>query len=529
MAVAVSTAQSTAMDGSVLVVECEITSGFAGIQLIGNVAEVCRNGVERAKSSLGQLGIRLPQRRVLLSIAPADLRKDGSQFDLAFAVSLGLVATQEPQTIDPRRWMFVAELSLAGELRPVKAVVSYALSAIAGGLAGMVVSRKNIQDISALSKFKIPNAADFQILGFEQLGEVLAWVKTGGVSPTPPHQELSSPWYSREDGPNFDDMNLTDDMATVAMVACIGRHNLLLYGAPGTGKSMFAARLASIMPPMHAQEHMEALKITSSCHERIPKGVLAGRPPFRAPHHQTSPGAILGTPFSPGELSLAHGGLLFLDEFSEFRRDIIEALREPLESGEIHISRAKEKVCWLAKVSLIAATNNCPCGWFGSSFKRCFCSHNQIIAYRRKISGPILDRIDIHFNTPDRHSLKSRIFAQDNPSGNGQTNFLATQVLAAQEHSLARNQTWGRQFNNELGAQDLALASGLSPSDFHELIEAYVPGDLSHRGLIRSLRVARSLADLARREEICPSDLKKALGWQAQAAAMQRGDDCHGL
>jgi magnesium chelatase family protein len=529
MAVEIYTAQAAAMDSALLAVECEITSGFAGLQLIGNVSEVCRNGVERAKVALGQMGIRLPQRRVLISIAPADLRKDGSQFDLAFAVCLGVLIMKEQVKLDPRKWMFVAELSLSGDLRPVKSVVSYALSAISAGLTGIVVSRKNLGDVQALEQFDIPSRVNFQILGFDRVEEVFSWLIAGTTLPTISKVVNAVSGEHTDCLPSFDDMNLSPELAKVAMVVCVGRHNVLLYGTPGTGKSMFAARLASIMPRMSQKEHMDALKISSFCNEKIPDGILAGRPPFRSPHHQTTPGAILGTPYRPGELSLAHGGFLFLDEFPEFRRDIVEALREPLETGEIQVSRAKEKVLWRARVSLIAATNNCPCGWFGSSFKKCQCSRAQVLAYKRKISGPILDRIDLHINTPERKAQKSELFVFDASPGPGHGHVLTERVAEGQEFSLARNRELGVHFNSELAAKHMVKASKLTDSAFNELIDTIAPKDMSNRALIRSLRVARTIADLELRHEISRGDLTHAINWQADVAARQRGDDCQGL
>jgi magnesium chelatase family protein len=466
---------------------------------------------------------------VLISIAPADLRKDGSQFDLAFAICLGILTMKEEPKIDPSRWMFVAELSLSGELRPVKSVVSYALSAISAGLKGIVVSRKNLKEVEALEQFDIPARLNFQILGFDRVDEVFSWL-TQGYAPTAPQVFANGSSNEKAaDLPNFDDMNLSGELAQVAMIACVGRHNMLLYGTPGTGKSMFAARLASLMPRMSQDEHMDALKISSFCNEKIPDGILAGRPPFRAPHHQTTPGAILGTPFRPGELSLAHGGFLFLDEFPEFRRDIIEALREPLETGEIQVSRAKDKVRWRARVSLIAATNNCPCGWFGSSYKRCQCSRNQILAYKRKISGPILDRIDIHVNTPECNAQKSELFVFNASTSASPGQFLADRVAKGQEFSLARNRELGVLFNCELAAKHMIKASKLTELDFSKLVDKISAKRMSNRGLIRSLRVARSIADLELRPQLTDEDLKMAINWQADVAAEQRGDDCHGM
>ena len=250
-----------------------------------------------------------------------------------------------------------------------------------------MIPQSNLSDVDTLNQFDLPGLNQFEIVGFEDLWNVVSWTFEHNFK-VDETLKYKIPRDCTEAGlPNFDDMVLAPELEQAAIVMCAGLHSLMLYGTPGTGKSMFASRLTSIMPKMEQRDHMEALKIASSCRDQLPQELLAGRPPSRSPHHQASAAAILGTSDIPGELSLAHGGLLFMDEFPEFRRDIIEALREPLETGEVQVSRAKKKVLWKARICLVAAANNCPCGWYGSQKRKCRCPQTKIAAYRRRVSG----------------------------------------------------------------------------------------------------------------------------------------------
>jgi magnesium chelatase family protein len=324
-------------------------------------------------------------------------------------------------------------------------------------------------------------------------------------------------------------MILNANLQKVALVAATGLHSVLFTGAPGTGKSMFSARLTSIMPRIDREEHLESLKIHSSVMQKIPECLLSGRPPFRGPHHQSSPSAIMGVPEQPGEISLAHGGILFLDEFPEFRRDIIEALREPLETGFVRVSRARKKVTWQSKITLIAACNSCPCGWLGSTLRSCNCPSNKILAYRRKLSGPILDRIDLHIRMPDQPGARSDIFLQlKEREAESLTSKLADTVLKAREFAKARNQKIGANFNRDLKADQLIEASGLASAEFKKIVDSCTPKYATRRAVIRSLRVARTLADLEERTSIQASHIMQAWRWLPDSTERSKEDYPYG-
>lgn len=560
-----------AMETGLLTIECGFVRGFAGLQLIGNASEVCRDGKERARAALEALGIHIPAQRLVVSLTPADVKKDGNHFDLPVAVSLDLLITQRPARVVPARWLFAAELGLDGELRPVRGVVAFTIAAMAAGLEGLVIAAGNVGEVAALTA--LAEDVRVQVRSFRMLGEVLAWLhgeseasaglvdleqvaseaarrresgegdergtrsgvrrlKPAGVAPESQGEVVAVGCGGSDErarrrriGVDFDDMILTPDLELAAVAVCAGDHSLLLCGAPGTGKSMLSARLPSILPPLARDEHIDAMRIYSTCAERLPDALLQGRPPFRAPHHQASAAAILGTPELPGELSLAHGGILFLDELPEFRRDLLESLREPLETGEIRVSRSRKKVVWQARVVLVAACNNCPCGWAGSTRKECKCSQGRLFAYRARLSGPILERIDLHVNMPEPDDATASLFLRlESGDEVSRTEKMARAVVLARQRAAERNARFGVVANASLKAQHMIAASGLPSAAFAEMVNAVVPNTVSSRSALRCLRVARTLADVAGREAISEAELRQAWRWHSQNAARDRGE-----
>lgn len=521
----VNTAVTDALDTRVLQIECGFTRGFAGMQLIGNASEVCRDGKERARAALEQLGLHLPPRRLVVSLTPADVKKDGSHLDLPIAVSLALLLSDRSPRVMADRWVFAAEVGLSGELRPVKGVVSFAITALAAGLDGIVVAPENLEELSVLASLRPGDEGmTLKTLGFDSLRSVLAWIygdEAPAIKTVPPPRPKSEPLLRH----NFDDMILHPMLEKAAIVACAGMHSMLLRGSPGTGKSMLASRLASILPPLGREEHIEAMRIYSGLSERLPVDLLNGLPPFRAPHHQASATAILGGPETPGEMALAHGGVLFLDELPEFRRDLLESLREPLETGEIRVSRSRRKVIWKCRVILVAACNNCPCGWNGSSRRTCSCASTRIHAYAGRISGPILDRIDMHVNMPEPEFDTASLFLKLGETvQRDQTARMRVVVERVRQLSSARNRPLGVVFNADLRARHLADVSGLSHQEFAQLVNRLLPRSASSRSVLRCLRVARTLADVDGSEVMREEHLDQAWRWQAERAAQERGE-----
>jgi magnesium chelatase family protein len=361
-----------------------------------------------------------------------------------------------------------------------------------------------------------------EYLFFDQLRDVLAWLYED-QRPRPGKHDQDSPVASPHQV-DFDDMHLQPELKQLAITCAAGRHSLLLRGSPGAGKSMFIARLPSILPPMNRQEHFQALQTYSMHQSFVPIPILRGRPPFRHPHHSSSPQALLGTAMEPGDLSLAHGGVLFLDELPEFRRDLLEALREPLENGLVNISRAQKKCQWPARVQFLAACNNCPCGWYGSTRHECRCPSNRLVAYWSRISGPILDRIDIHFNVPESDQPAIQLFANPENAPKGQTQKLREAVERCGEFAAARHLELGVRNNAEISADQMPAASACAAKQFEDLLDIFIPLRLSNRAILRSLRVARTLADFDGSEAIRLNHLRKAVSWQSVMAARERGE-----
>lgn len=521
----VMTGINSALDSRLIEIESQISKGFTGIQLIGNTSEICRDGKERVRAALEKCNIPIPEKKIVVSLTPSDIKKDSNHFDLPIAISLAILLNKSKSPkLDCSRWLFASELGLSGNLKPVKGIVSLTLNALDEGLAGIIVSEENIPEIRALSKLADEKFHNFRILGFSYLKEIISFI-FGSLESLPEKRPLEYETLNHQIQPNFDDMVLTDEQESIAACVATGLHSLILRGSPGTGKSMFAARLPSIFPNMNNSEQIEAMQIQSAFSEKISDSLLNGVPTFRSPHHSASAQAILGTTDRPGEISLAHGGILFLDEFPEFRRDLIESLREPLESGLVHVSRAAKKVTWKASFTLIAACNNCPCGWFGSMKKSCQCLSQKLINYRNKLSGPILDRMDIHFNMPEPKNLATDIFFKSAiEQKNGKSDRLKEKVEDGRDFSLARNKAFNVICNRDLKPKDMLSVSKLSEKDFIQLLEKYTSKSSSSRSLFKSIKVARTLADLDHSEKIREEDFHKAWSWQVENSAKVRGE-----
>ncbi|MCQ4348765.1 YifB family Mg chelatase-like AAA ATPase [Pseudomonas stutzeri] len=480
------------IDAPAVSVEAHLANGLPSLTLVGLPETAVRESKDRVRSAIQSCGFEFPSRRITLNLAPADLPKDGGRFDLAIALGILAASGQLPAaSLDGIECL--GELALSGALRPLRGVLPAALAARAAGRA-LLVPRANAEEAALV--------AGLTLYAAEHLLEVVAHL--AGHGPLEPWTARGQPQPAPIQG---DMAEVQGQLAAkrALLVAAAGRHNLLLSGPPGTGKTLLASRLPGLLPPLTEAEALEVAAI----HSVAGLAPLSGWPgrPFRQPHHNASGPALAGggSRPRPGEISLAHHGVLFLDELPEFPRSVLDVLRQPLESGEIVIARAQDKLRFPARFQLVAAMNPCPCGYLGDPEQRCRCTPEQVQRYRARLSGPLLDRIDLHL-TVRREPTRLHAAATGPDSAT-----LAQQVAAAHALQLARQGC----ANAHLDLPGLQRHCPLGEADRRWLEDAGGRLHLSLRALHRVLKVARTLADLEGQERIERAQLAEALQYRA--------------